>query len=94
MDNHEEEKEPRIAQSRAGEAGANLTDALAAETTLENVGKQMAEEFKRSGKDWPRVWMKKHARDRKILIEARRILIEQAEVANVELSGGASTPSA
>lgn len=28
MDNHEDEKEPLIAQSRAGEAGANLTDVL------------------------------------------------------------------
>ena len=30
MDNHEEEKEPLIAQSRAGEAGANLSVGLAA----------------------------------------------------------------
>lgn len=30
MDNHIEEKEPLIAQSRAGGAGANLTDVLAA----------------------------------------------------------------
>ena len=30
MDNHQEEKEPLIAQSRAGEAGANLSAGLAA----------------------------------------------------------------
>lgn len=37
MDNHEEEKEPLIAQSRAGEAGTNLTDVLAAIRSQLNV---------------------------------------------------------
>lgn len=40
MDNHLEEKEPLIAQSRAGEAGANLTDVLAA-MSIEEVTERM-----------------------------------------------------
>ena len=82
-DGGEHGHEPAEAQSRAGEAGANLTDVLAAELTLEKVGKQMADDFQSNGKDWPRPWMIKHAEDRKILIEARRVLIERAEAANV-----------
>ncbi len=61
---------------------AVFTDLLAAETTLKRLGDEMASEFVKHSDYWPRDWMEKHAKDRQVLIDARRVLIERAEAAN------------
>lgn len=63
-------------------APSDLTDVLAAETTLGKICNAMEKDFTRNGTTWPRAWMQKHTMDRKTLIEARRILIEKAEATN------------
>lgn len=59
---------------------------LEAETTIEELCKKMASEFLESDNKWPKAWMEKYVSDRKILIEARRVLIEQAERISTKLA--------
>ncbi len=66
-----EELEGRVSKSA-------LDELLSAESILATVSQQMADEYKKFGKIWPRDWMQKHSKDRQTLLDARNILLERS----------------
>ena len=71
--------EEKQEQGKKGPAGTHsiCSDLLSAEAVLEKVSKEMANEYEKHGKNWPRDWMKKHATERDIIIKARNILLDR-----------------
>lgn len=65
------------AEPSADPAGRANNDLLAAESTLEKLSSQMADEFQKHGESWPRDWMLKHIENRKVLIKARNIILDK-----------------
>ena len=47
---------------------------------LEQAAKRMADEYKKHGAKWPRGWMLKHSADRDIIIKARGIILDRADI--------------
>jgi hypothetical protein len=57
-----------------------VLDLLVAETTLKAINDQMAAECTSNIDIWPREWMQKNAHDRTVMMKARKILLERAEL--------------
>jgi hypothetical protein len=50
---------------------------LAAETTLEKLSAEMADEYQKYGAAWPRGLMQRHVKERQTLIDARNIILDR-----------------